>query len=150
MRLFIISIFSIFLLGFTGESPQKITWGTLAEFDHEIRYNEENELYFRFPLFGEKVKSLQDKEVYITGYMLPIDVEAEYYVLSAYPFANCFFCGAAGAESVIELGLKEGHRRFKTDERLTIKGIFKLNSTDIYQLNYLMEEAEVYEIEEEE
>lgn len=144
-----LSVLLITCFAFIATEPQKITWGKLADFDYEVRFNEENELYFRYPLFSEEVMSLNDEEVYITGYMLPIDVEAEYYVLSAYPYANCFFCGAAGAESVIELELKPGHRRYKTDERLTIRGKFQVNATDIYQLNYLMTDAEEYDIEEE-
>ncbi len=126
-------------------AQKEIDWDLLADYNFELQFDEESELYFRQPLFSKKVKKLKDQDVYITGYMIPVDVSSNYYVLSAFPFANCFFCGAAGPETVIELKLKPGHRRFKTDERLTIRGVFKLNAMDMYQLSYLMHEAEVYE-----
>lgn len=126
-------------------AQKEISWDLLADYDFEMRYDSISELHFRYPLFSDKVKELEGEAFYITGYVIPVDVESNYYVLSAFPFANCFFCGAAGPESVIEMDLKPGHRRFKTDERLTFKGVFKLNAMDIYQLSYQMGEAELYE-----
>jgi len=145
LSLFLISIF--FFLEINAQS--KLSWDTLADYDFEMRFDEESELYFRYPLFSEKIKKLEKKDIYITGYMIPVDVESNYYVLSAFPYANCFFCGGAGPESVIELELKPGHRRFKTDERLTFRGQFKLNSMDIYSLSYRMLEAELIDTPEE-
>lgn len=139
---------AIFLFLFSSDAlmaQRQISWNDLADYDFEMRFDSISELYFRYPLFSDVVKEMEAEDVYITGYLIPVDVEAGYYVLSAYPYANCFFCGAAGPESVIELDLKPGHRRFKTDERLTFKGRFALNSVDIYQLSYQMKEAELYE-----
>lgn len=146
LSLFLISMF--FFLEINAQS--KLSWDTLADYDFEMRFDEESELYFRYPLFSEKIKKLEKKYVHITGYMIPLDVESNYYVLSAFPFANCFFCGGAGPETVIELELKPGHRRFKTDERLTFKGQFQLNAIDAYSLSYRMLEAELMDTVEEE
>ena len=146
LSLFFISIF--FFLEIKAQS--KLSWDTLADYDFEMRFDEESELYFRYPLFSEKIKKLEKKYIHITGYMIPVDVESNYYVLSAFPFANCFFCGGAGPETVIELELKPGHRRFKTDERLTFKGEFQLNSIDAYSLSYRMLEAELMDTPKEE
>jgi hypothetical protein len=79
--------------------------------------------------------------VYITGYMVPVDVSTDYFVLSRYPFAQCFFCGNAGPESVVDLRMKKEGRKFKQDERLTFTGKLRLNETDVYELNYILEEA---------
>jgi len=141
---YFIGVLFAFLFAFTPLNAQdELSWDTLADYDFEMRFDEESELYFRYPLFSDKIKKLEKKEIFITGYMIPVDVESNYYVLSAFPYANCFFCGGAGPESVIELGLKPGHRRFKTDERLTFKGTFSLNAIDIYQLSYVLKEAEL-------
>jgi len=134
--------FGLLFFADSAFAQKEINWNFLADYDFELRYNDETELYFRFPLFSEKVKKIAGEEVEISGYMIPVDVEANYYVISAFPFANCFFCGGAGPESVIELEMKPGHRRYKTDEKVTMKGKFKLNSVDIYQLSYILEEAE--------
>ena len=49
------------------------------------------------------------------------------YALSAFPFSSCFFCGAAGPESVLELDLKH-QQEYLTDEVITFKGVLELNS----------------------
>jgi len=50
----------------------------------------------------------------------------------------------SGPESIIELKLKKNHPKFKMDQFITIKGRLKLNQDDIYQCNYILEDAEVY------
>ncbi len=64
---------------------------------------------------------------------------------SAFPFSACFFCGGAGPESVVGLKFKKNGRKFKTDERHTLRGIMKLNADNIYELNYNIESAEIAE-----
>jgi hypothetical protein len=95
-----------------------------------------------FPTFGATVKKIENKPVFIKGYMVPIDPESNQYVLSAFPYSMCFFCGGAGPESVMGLKLKK-NQRFKTDEIHTFKGKLMLNSTDLFELNYILTEAEV-------
>jgi hypothetical protein len=75
------------------------------------------------------------------GYGDFVDYDEDFYVISRYPFANCFFCGGAGPESVVDLRFKGKTRRYETDERLTFKGVFALNANDIYQMNYILEGA---------
>lgn len=122
----------------------ELTWKILADVEFKDVYLQELDAYYWKPTFGPSVKALEGKEVFITGYLIPVDYEENFYVLSRYPFANCFFCGGAGPESVIDLRFRGEHRVYKTDERLTFKGVFKLNSTDIYQMNYILEGAVEY------
>jgi hypothetical protein len=95
------------------------------------------------PTFGPSIQKLKNQPVVITGYILPVDLDANLYVLSAFPFSACFFCGGAGPETVMTLNFKKGTRKFKTDERLTFQGTLKLNADDIYQMNYILEGAEI-------
>ena len=74
-----------------------------------------------------------------------MDYDENFYVLSRYPFANCFFCGGAGPESVVDLRFKDENRMYETDERLTFRGKLALNADDVYQMNYILEGAEEYE-----
>jgi hypothetical protein len=60
-------------------------------------------------------------------------------MVSANPFANCFFCGNAGPETVVELFPGERFRRFNTDEVVTFVGTLNINkdassSTVPYQM----------------
>ena len=123
--------------------PIEITWKMLSDVEFVDVYIEELDAYYWKPEFGQQVKNLEGKEVYITGYILPVEVEENFYVLSRYPFANCFFCGGAGPESIVDLRFKKGEgRAYKTDERLTFKGKFKTNADDVYQMNYILLNAE--------
>jgi hypothetical protein len=88
---------------------------------------------------------LEGEEISLKEFMLVVDPEKSLYVLSKNPFAECFFCGNAGPESIIELKLKAGHPKFKMDQVVTMKGRLRLNQDDIYQCNYILEEAEVLE-----
>jgi hypothetical protein len=57
--------------------------------------------------------------------------------------ASYFFWGGSGPESLIELNFKEKGKLFNSDDVRTIKGIFKINWSDIKNLNSKIEEAEV-------
>lgn len=129
---------------FAEEQIIEVTWTTLSEVSFKDVYLKEYDIYYYYPTFGPKILELEGREVKISGYVIPVDYDDDYYVLSAFPFAACFFCGGAGPESVVDLRLKKGHRKFKTDERLTFKGVFQTNSSDIYSLNYILDNAELY------
>lgn len=124
-------------------NPEKLTWEILRDVTFSKKWFEAEQVYMLYPTFGPSVKKLDNKEVAITGYVIPRDLDAGLYVLSAFPFSACFFCGGAGPESVMTLNLGKNTRKFKTDERLTFKGILKLNADDIYELNYILDNAEV-------
>lgn len=133
----------------TAEAPaavadyRELTWAELADVDFKDVYLEELDSYYWKPVFGPQVMAAESEDVYITGYVIPVDLDEDFYVLSRYPFANCFFCGGAGPESVVDLRFKDsGHRTYQTDERLTFHGNLRLNADDVYQMNYILEGAE--------
>lgn len=136
----LVSLFVI-LISFTQEPP-RITWDDLADVKFTRRYFKEYDAHFLYPTFGYQVRLMEGKEITIKGYVLAIDPKEGYYVLSRSPYASCFFCGAAGPESIIELNLKPGHRRYKNDQVATFKGILKLNENDVDHCNYILEGAE--------
>tara|TARA_R110002020_G_scaffold278923_1_gene494335 strand:+ start:67 stop:501 length:435 start_codon:yes stop_codon:yes gene_type:complete len=139
-----ISLVALFLLISVPVFSQiKITWDTLTDVTFTDKYSEEVAAYYYFPKFGPSVLALNSKEVIIQGYLLEIDPDNEIYILSANPFAACFFCGGAGPESIIELKIGKDHPRFKMDEVLTFRGKLRLNAVDIYQCNYILENAKV-------
>ena len=127
----------------SDEALEELTWQTLSDVEFTDVYLEELDAYYWMPKFGESVVASEGKAFYITGYMIPVDVDEDFYVLSRYPFANCFFCGGAGPESVIDLRFADSdHRTYQTDERLTFHGNVRLNADDVYQMNYILEGAE--------
>ncbi len=138
-------LLSLTLTALVVVTPQTISWKTLGDVKFTKKWSEEEGMYILYPEFGQSVKKLEGKEVAIKGYVIPVDYNENYYVLSAFPYSSCFFCGGAGPESVMSLLFKSKQRKFKTDEVLTFKGRLKLNSTDILELNYILMDAELYE-----
>lgn len=122
----------------------ELTWTMLADCEFKDVYIEELEAFYWKPTFGKSVLEKEGQEVYITGYMIPVDYDEDFYVLSRFPFANCFFCGGAGPESVIDLRFAAKTRKYETDERLTFRGKLALNANDVYQMNYILEGAREY------
>jgi len=123
----------------------ELTWHTLTDVTFKEMYVADLDMYYWKPTFGAGVKALEGKEVFITGYVIPVDYDENFYVISRYPYANCYFCGGGGPESVVDLRFSGKNRTYKTDERLTFKGRLKLNASDVYQMNYILDGATEYQ-----
>ncbi len=142
MRNIFAAIFCLSLFGFTADEPQKISWEVLKDVTFKKKWYEKESIFMLYPTFGPNVKKVENKTVLIKGYMVPVDPESNQYVLSAYPYSMCFFCGGAGPESVMGLKLKKT-QRFKTDDIHVFKGKLELNANDVFELNYILTDAEV-------
>lgn len=136
-----------FFLFFVGNifSQNIITWELLKNVEFDEIWSEEFQAYYMVPKFSESVKEMDGKEVQIRGFIIPVDIVQDYYVLSANPYSSCFFCGQAGPESVMEIQMIKKYEGLRMDQVITYKGTLKLNVDDIYQLNYILEDAEIVE-----
>ena len=147
MKYSVLALF-FFFLTISASAQERINWDILADVSFVSEYVEEMGTIQSIPRFGEDPKNYEGKEISISGYTIPIDGTGTYYVLSKFPYANCYFCGGAGPETIIELSLKaDAQRRFKTDEHVTIVGKLQLNENVVYRLPYLVVEATVESLE---
>ena len=89
------------------------------------------------------IQTMEGREVKITGYVIPMDVNLNVYVVSRFPFSSCFFCGNAGPETVVDLKLNDSSLTFKNDDRRTFCGRLKLNSSRFSDLPYILENVEL-------
>ena len=71
---------------------------------------------------------------------LGFELDYPLFVFSAFPYKSCFFCGGAGPETVIEVFSTNGINF--TSEKIEIKGILKLNRTDLNRLMFQLLNAE--------
>lgn len=141
-NLFLITFICYSFIGI-GQGTEEITWKTLTDVTFYEEYNEEFDFNVLYPKFGQSILALEGKEVIIEGYAIPID-ELGYediLVLSAMPYSQCFFCGMAGPESVMDIKAKEKLEDIRLDKKLRLKGILKLNVKDLSQLNYILQDA---------
>lgn len=126
-----------------GQEVIDVTWKTLAKVTFYEEYNEEFDFNVLYPKFSEEVRQLDGKIITIEGFAIPIE-ELDYediLVLSALPYSQCFFCGMAGPESVIDIKPIKKLDRVRVDTKLRFKGRLKLNVKDLSKLNYILEEA---------
>ncbi|MBX3253883.1 MAG: hypothetical protein KF862_07045 [Chitinophagaceae bacterium] len=121
----------------------RIVWQMLEDVTFIKRFNKDYQMDFLYPVFGNSIKRLNNKELSIRGYMIPLDVKEGLYAISRNPYAACFFCGQSGPESVVSIKFKTKPRRFKTDEFLTVKGTMELNDSNVNDFIYIFRDAEV-------
>ena len=117
------------------------TWKTLARITYNKEYDELMGFKIDKPVFGDKVKALAGKEVTIKGYIIPVEGYKSHkeFILSAFPYNMCFFCGGAGPETVMEV-IASDPVKYQADA-IYLKGTLKLNADDINRLMYFLEDA---------
>jgi len=140
-------LLTTFFIMFMGHffSQNIITWELLKDVEFDEIWSEEFQAYYMVPKFSNSVKEMDGKEVQIRGFIIPVDIVQDYYVLSANPYSSCFFCGQAGPESVMEIQMIKKYEGLRMDQVITFQGTLRLNIDDIYQLNYILEEAQIIE-----
>nr|MBS0036773.1 hypothetical protein [Saprospiraceae bacterium] len=116
-------------------------WRTLSKISYKKEYNDMFGFEIDMPVFSEEIRALENKEVLIRGYIIPVEGYRNHkeFIFSAYPYANCFFCGGAGPETVMEIYASEPVRF--SSEIVWLKGTLILNDSDINHLFYILEDV---------
>jgi hypothetical protein len=111
-------------------------WKTLSRITYVKEYDEFLGFKVDKPVFSEAIKALEGKEVTVKGFIIPVEGYKGHkeFIFSAFPYANCFFCGGAGPESVMEVTALEPINY--TAESITLKGKLVLNSQDVNKLMF--------------
>ena len=144
MRLFCTFLFACFSLAVSAQ--QIVSWNTFAQVKFHRQYSETFgfEVNVKPPEFSKELLALNGKEIKVKGYVIPVDIELGMYMVSANPFANCFFCGNAGPETVVELLPTGKLPRFSTDQIVTFKGVLQINEQgEMNAVPYQLFRAEV-------
>jgi len=119
-------------------------WKVLREVKWDHFYDEALGFDVSRPVFGEAIRKLEGKEITIKGYIVPVDTDGDYMVLSALPFNNCFFCGNAGPETVMEIDLRKNKKLI--NKYVTLKGRLDLNNEDYLSLIYRLKNVELVSV----
>lgn len=119
----------------------KLTWEMLAKVKLVEKWSPELEEKINVPQFDITLQNLNRKEVIISGFVIPTTVDGTGFVLSKTPYASCYFCGNGGIETVMTIKYKGKQPAFKMDDFITLKGTLTLNSTNIEELIYILNDA---------
>ena len=144
---FLVSL--LFALTFTAfdvkaqSASTESLWKTLAKITYKKEYDEFLGFKIDKPVFSEEIKALNGKEVTVKGYIIPVEGYKGHkeFILSAFPYSMCFFCGGAGPESVMEVTAIEPIEY--SAEAVTIKGKLTLNSSDVNKLMFALSGAKL-------
>jgi len=128
-------------LGIAVVVPVKLTWDMMFKVLLVEKYSKKYGMTINVPEFDYSLQQLNRKEVIVYGYVIPTAVDGNSFVLSKTPFSSCYFCGNGGVETVMTIKYKGKAPRYKTDDYIALKGIFELNSTDINELIYVLNNA---------
>jgi hypothetical protein len=142
MRVLSLVLISYFVISFHANG-QENTWKTLAKISIEKRFDEVLNYEIEYPIFSDAVKKLNGTKISVEGWMIPLDeLRGEnYFVLSSLPFANCFFCGGAGPETVMEVFSKD--KIDYTEKRIIVTGTLTINADDPLRLMYILNDAQI-------
>ena len=125
----LLAIFILCLLSVAGSGQTLVSWDMFAKVTFHREFSEQFgfEVNTKPPEFAPDLLAYDGEEIRVRGYAIPVDVEMGMYMVSANPFANCFFCGNAGPETVVEIFPSGRLPRFSTDQLVTFKGILHVN-----------------------
>lgn len=147
MRLLIKVIGSLLLLCCFSQThaQNEKTWDLFKDATFRDVYLEEFGGFAAVLNDDKNVAGLDGQTITIKGYHIPV-MEESLIILSKYNNANCFFCGNAGQESILEVRmLYPAPRRFEMDEKLTFTGVLKVNTTDWEVVSFILEDAVLVE-----
>jgi hypothetical protein len=121
-----------------------LPWSDLLKLTFRDTFYQSLERDVQLPIFNDTLKALDGKLVVAEGYYIPVSEtgDADIVILSAYPYSQCFFCGKAGVESIIDIIGPKNLPKLKTDTKIKFKGKLKLNLDDFNYLVYMLEDAE--------
>lgn len=117
-----------------------LSWRLLGLIKYVKRPHPEYEEGAMYPIINAALKLKHGKEIVMSGYVIPIDSKS--FALSKNTFAACFFCGKAGPETITGLNFKSKTLpKLKTDQYITVKGIFRTNDKNVEDWIYHIDEA---------
>lgn len=135
----------LFTLLFTSAFGQeKITWKELTTvyrkeiYDNTSDDKKETTLFYKEVILDKNddketisLEDIEGKKVTIRGYFLDLGADSMWYMLSRFPFENCFFCTGVGPETVVDLeNFLNEESKFKTDDIVTVTGTLYLVKED--------------------
>lgn len=124
----------------SGFVQEKNLWNVLADVSF-LEKKDKAGYVIETPVFGMHLKKLQGQKIMLKGYIIPLQELAgqSKFMLSSLPFNLCYFCGAAGPETVVEVESKE-KIKFVT-KQVQMEGILILNDKDPDHHIYILKSA---------
>ncbi len=138
----VVFILIVFVSGVSARAQQNSFWQTLAEVGFEQR-KDKNGYSYEAPLFSQNLRRWNNKIIKLKGYVIPVGEigDPNKFMLSSLPFNVCYFCGAAGPETVVQV---EAERPVEfTTKPVLMEGLLLLNDKDPDRHIYILKSAKI-------
>lgn len=137
----------LFAVAVRGQERSYDQWNTLAMVNMESKFDDVMGMIIKTATPTPIVQAMEGKEIEIRGYMIALDVTAEqsHFMFSRYPQNMCFFCGAAGPESAMQVFMAGGKKLKHTTDKVKLKGTLNIQQGDPTGLIYTLTNAEFLE-----
>jgi len=142
-RLTVIALLSI--VSYCSSAQTTDSWQSLSMVTFTSEFDADWGIDVQVPTFGPIVKALEGKQMEVEGFIIPLTgkVEQSHFMLSRYPQSMCFFCGAAGPETAMQVFMAEEVKVAYTDEKITVRGTLHINDKDANNPLYTLSDATV-------
>lgn len=143
LRKLLLVVFIGFLVLNSSYAQGSATWKTLAMVTKEPIYDESLGMYTDKISVSALPQAMQGNEITIDGYIIPLTgkTSQSHFMLSLYPANMCFFCGAAGPETAMQVFMSKEKKVDFTDNKITLKGVLRINEQNSSGLLYTLENA---------
>lgn len=123
----------------------KKNWNTLGMVTLTTEYDASLGMEVQKPTVNIIAQQLDGKKILLSGFIIPLSgkLAQSHFMLSKYPQSMCFFCGKSGPETAAQVFMKDKKKVAFTEEKVTVKGILRINATDINNLLYTLDQAEI-------
>lgn len=141
----IILLASSFITAQKGSAMQdQNVWKTLSLVNVTSEYDDTYGMLMDKIEVSPIVKAMNGKIIEVDGYIIPLTgkIGQSHFMLSSLPQAICFFCGAAGPETAMQVFMKDNKKMEYSDKKVKVSGILRVNVKDAQSLLYTLEDAE--------
>jgi hypothetical protein len=139
MRYFYVAVL---MLGYVCAIAQEANfWHVLAEVGFKKTKMAGGEM--EVPIFSAHLKGYHGKKIKLKGFVIPVSETGDEskFMLSSLPFNVCYFCGAAGPETIVEV---EANQKVKfTSQAIWMEGTLYLNEKDPDHHIYILKSARI-------
>ncbi len=137
-RIVKIAILVLWLTSSANAQPRNF-WNVLAEVGFEKK-RDANGYEVEVPKFSAYLRSFHEKKIQLKGFVIPVGESGTgKFMFSMLPFNVCYFCGAAGPETVVEVDTRE--KIDFTTQAMVLEGILQLNANDPDRHIYILRSA---------
>lgn len=134
----------LFLFSLSSLNAQKENiWETLSKVESRSVYNAELGFVNVDIVIPEDIKEMSGEFIEVSGYIIPLtgQVGQNTFMFSRYPKSQCFFCGAAGPESAMEVYMSGRNTVPFTSDMISLKGKLIVNEDEATGLIYTLTAA---------